>query len=90
MYCIFKYVIVCDVSFWSSFSFMLGRKPQTSKNKHGIGDWHLVVFVFTMVSVDLIILSFYTLLEGFADHFGALKVPSQEKLSSISGVILNI
>lgn len=68
----------------------LFRKPETSKNKKGICDWHLMVFVFIMVSVDVIILTLYTFLEAFIDHFGVLTVPSKEKSSSISGVKMQV
>ena len=63
------------------------RKPQTTnKAKNGIQDWHLMVFVSILILVDVIVLSFYTLLEGVVDKFGVLRVPSKEKLSSVTGV----
>ena len=65
---------------------MSDRKPQTAKTKNGIQDWHLMMFVFTLILVDVIVLTFYTLLEGLVDNFGVLRVPSEENLSSVSGV----
>ena len=62
------------------------RKPQTAKTKNGIHDWHLMVFVSVLVLVDVIILTFYTLLEGLVDNFGVLRVPSKENPSSVTGV----
>jgi hypothetical protein len=63
------------------------RKPQeTNKAKNGIQDWHLMVFVSMLILVDVIVLTFYTLLEGLLDNFGVLQVPSKEKLSSATGV----
>ena len=62
------------------------RKPQASKTKHGIQDWHLMVFVSILVLVDVIFLIFYTLLEAFVDNFGVLRVPNKENISSIRGV----
>lgn len=62
------------------------RKPQVAKTKNGILDWHLMVFVAILILVDVIFLSFYTLLEGVVDHFGVLRVPSKENLSSVTGV----
>ena len=66
---------------------LYGRKPQTTnKKKNGIQDWHLMVFVSILILVDVIILTFYTLLEGVVDKFGVLRVPSKENLSSATGV----
>ena len=62
------------------------RKPQAAKTKNGIQDWHLMVFVAILILVDVISLTFYTLLEGVVDHFGVLQVPSKENLSSVTGV----
>ena len=65
---------------------VINRKPQTTKTKNGIHDWHLMVFVSVLVLVDVIFLIFYTLLEGLVDNFGVLQVPSKENLSSVTGV----
>ena len=62
------------------------RKPQGAKAKHGIQDWHLMIFVSVLVLLDVIFLILYTLLEGLVDNFGVVQVPNKEKLSSISGV----
>lgn len=62
------------------------RKPQAAKTKHGIQDWHLMIFVSVLVLVDVIFLILYTLLEGLADNFGVLRVPNKENPSSTSGV----
>ena len=45
-----------------------------------------MAFVFTMVSVDVILLIMYTLLEAFVDKFGVNSVPNKEKEFTISGV----
>ena len=65
---------------------VLYRKPQTAKTKNGIQDWHLMVFVSLLLLVDVIGLTFYTLLEGLVDRFGVLQVPSKENLSAVTGV----
>ena len=62
------------------------RKPQAATTKHGIQDWHLMIFVSILVLVDVIFLTFYALLEGLLDKFGVLRVPSKENLSSVTGV----
>ena len=45
-----------------------------------------MIFVSVLVLVDMIFLTFYTLLEGLLDKFGVLQVPNKESLSSVSGV----
>lgn len=62
------------------------RKPQAATTMNGIQDWHLMVMVSILILVDVIALTFYTLLEGLVDNFGVLRVPSKENLSSVSGV----
>ena len=45
-----------------------------------------MAFVSILILVDVIVLTFYTLLEGVVDKFGVLRVPSKENLSSVVGV----
>ena len=62
------------------------RKPQAAKLKNCIQDWHLVIFVSVLVLMDVIFLTFHTLLEGLVDNFSVLQVPNKENFSSMSGV----
>ena len=45
-----------------------------------------MVFVSILVLMDVIFLTFHTLLEGLVDNFGVLRVPNKENFSSMSGV----
>ena len=87
VYLIFKYAInILHTYVIVHIEIYDDRKPQGAKAKHGIQDWHLMIFVSILVLVDVIFLVLYTLLEGLVDNFGVILVPNNEKLSSISGV----
>ena len=69
-------------------SVVIFRKPEKAK-RNAIKDWHLMVFVSIMILIDVIILTFHTLLKGLLDNFGVVRVPNKEKPSSVSGVRWN-
>ena len=62
------------------------HKSVTQKGKVGIKDWHLMVIVFSLIPIDVTILTIYTALEGFSAKFSAGREPNREKPRAIVGV----
>ena len=69
-------------------STLIFRKPEQTK-RNAIKDWHLMVFVSIMVLIDVVTLTFYTLLEALLDNFGTVRVPNKENPSAVRGVRWN-
>ena len=51
-----------------------------------IKNYHIVLFVLALVSVDVVILFTYTILEGIQDNLAPIKTANAENPSEIHGV----
>lgn len=65
------------------------RNPQATKRKSGIQDWHLILFVFSLLLMNATIMVLHVLLEGFVANFNVAEIPNKEIPSTIEGVTSN-
>lgn len=68
--------------------FSIFRRQSSGARKKALHDWHLVVFVFGLVLIDVTILVIHTALEGTIAHFRAGTVVNKEKPVAFEGVSL--
>ena len=62
------------------------RNPQATKRKSGIQDWHMALFVLSLLVLNASILFLHILLEGTIAKFEVQEVSSKENPSAQQGV----
>lgn len=81
---------ICLSKLNTQYQYNTFRNPQATKRKIGLLDWHLIVFVFSLIVMNISIMILHILLEYFVASFNVVKIPSMEKPSAIRGVSLTI
>ena len=65
---------------------MSSRNPKAKSS--GIKDWHLIVFVFTLLLICVVCMCVHITLEGVIADFNATEIPNTEMPDGIEGVSL--
>ena len=57
-----------------------------ARRKHGVKDWHLILFVIILVLVNAAIMCVHILLEGLVAHFSIMTSLNKEMPFRVQGV----
>ena len=63
---------------------MSSRNPKAKSS--GIKDWHLIVFVLTLLLISMVGMSVHITLEGVIAGFNITEIPNTEMPDGIEGV----